>query len=77
VQLGGDTTVYAQELLVHDRCEGQRTERLDTGLILALGILVLALGLESEVVGQMAALVVATEQIERVWVADLETPQVE
>jgi hypothetical protein len=69
--------VYAQELLVQDRRKGQGTERLEACLVHALGVLVLAFGLEREVVGQVPALVVSAEKEERVWVANLEAPQVE
>jgi len=62
VQLRRYPTVYAQKLLVQDRREGQRAERLEAGLVHALGVFVLALGLEREVVGQSSALVVATEE---------------
>jgi hypothetical protein len=69
--------VYAQELLVHDRGEGQGAKRLDTCVVHALGVLVLAFGLEREVVGQVAALMVATEEEERVRIPDLEGPKVQ
>ena len=74
VELWRYATVYAQKLLVHDRGERQRAERLDACVVHAFRVLVLALGLEGEVVGQMAALVVSAEKEERVWVANLETP---
>jgi hypothetical protein len=66
--------MYAQELLVQDRREGQGTERLDARLIHALGVLVLTFRLEREVVSQMPALVVSAEEEERVRVANLESP---
>ena len=56
--------MYAQELLVQDRRKGQGTERLDACVVHALGVLVLAFGLEGEVVGQVSALVVSTEEEE-------------
>jgi hypothetical protein len=37
---------------------------------------VLALKLEGKVIGQMTAFVVAAEQPERIWVPDLERPQI-
>jgi hypothetical protein len=77
VQLRAEPAVDAQELLVHDRRQRQATERLHAGLVDGLGVLVLALELESKVVGQMAALVVATQQPERLGVMDLERPQIE
>jgi hypothetical protein len=74
VQFGRYSTMYAQELLVQDRREGQGTERLDARLIHALGVLVLTFRLEREVVSQMPALVVSAEEEERVRVANLESP---
>lgn len=56
--------MYAQELLVQDRRKGQGTERLDTCVVHAFGVLVLAFSLKREVVGQVAALVVSTEEEE-------------
>jgi hypothetical protein len=76
VELGAQSTVYAQELLVHDSRQRQCAERVHACFVDGLGVLVLALELECEVVGQMSALVVSTEQPERVRVPDLEGPQV-
>jgi len=67
----------AQELLVHNRRQRQATERLHAGLVDGLRVLVLALQLESEVVGQVATLMVAAQQPQRVGVVDLERPEVE
>ena len=53
--------MYAQELLVHDSSEGQRTEGVHAGFVDSLGVLVLAFELECEVVCQMATLVVTAE----------------
>jgi hypothetical protein len=47
-----------QELLIHNGGEGQSTEGFHTGIIYSLGIFVLALKLEGEVVGQMSAFVI-------------------
>jgi hypothetical protein len=69
--------VYAQILPVHDRREGQRTERLEAGLVYALRIFVLALGLECEFIGQVPALVVATEEEKGFWIPNLEGPKVQ
>ena len=77
VKLRAETTVNAQELLVHDGRQRQTAKRLQTCLINLLAVLVLALQLESEVVGQVAALVVTTQQPESVGVPDLERPKVE
>jgi hypothetical protein len=67
----------AQKLFVHDRGERQRAERLEARLIYAFGVLVLALDLECEVIGQVPALVVSAEEEERVGVPNLESPQIE
>ena len=77
VKLGAKPTVYAQELLVHDSGEGQRTEGVHAGFIDGLGVLVLAFELECEVVGQMATFVVTAQQPKRVGIPDLERPQVQ
>lgn len=66
-----------KELLVHNRRQRQRTEGFDARFIDPFAILVLALELESKVVGQMATFVVATEQPEGVGVPDLQRPEVE
>ena len=63
--------MYTEELLVHDGRERQGTERLGTCVIYPLRIFVLAFELEGEVVGQVAAFMVATQKPERVWVPDL------
>lgn len=77
VELRAQTTVYTQELLVHDCGQGQRAERVHACFVYGLGVLVFALELEGEVVGQMAALVVSSKKPERVGVPDLQRPQVE
>src|SRR5262245_1952497 len=77
VQLRAQAAVYAQELLVHDSGQRQRTEGIHAGIIDSLGVLVLAFQLESEVVGQMPALVVSAEQPKGVGIPDLESPQVQ
>ena len=77
VKLGAKSSVYAQELLVHDSSEGQRTEGVHAGFVDSLGVLVLAFELECEVVGQMATFVVTAQQPKRVGIPDLERPQVQ
>ena len=67
----------AEELLVHDGGERQSAEALHARVVDALGVLVLALELEGEVVRQVAALVVAAQQEQRVRVPHLERPQVQ
>jgi len=67
----------AQKLLVHDGSQRKSAERLHTRLVDSFGVLVLALELEGEVVCQMSALVIATQQPECIWVPDLESPKVE
>jgi hypothetical protein len=77
VQLGTETTVNTQELLVHNSSEGKSAERLHASLVHSLGVFMLALKLESEVIREMATLVVTTHEPESVGVPDLETPEVE
>jgi len=77
MQLGTQSTVYAQELLIHDGSQGQRTKRVHAGFVNSLGIFVFALQLEGEVVGQMTALVVSSKQPKCVGIPDLQGPQVQ
>jgi len=72
VELRAQSSVYTQELLVHDGSEWERTEGIHAGFVDGLGVLVLAFQLECEVVGQMTAFVVTAEQPERVGVPDLQ-----
>ena len=76
VELWRQSSVNAEELLVHDGCQWQGTERLHTGLIHILRVLVLTLQLEGEVISQMATLVVTTQKPQAVWVPDLQRPEV-
>ena len=59
VQLRAETTVNTEELLVHNRRQRQRTERLDTGLVDPFAIFVFALQLEGKVISQVATFVVS------------------
>lgn len=77
VELGAQSSVYTQELLVHDGSERKRAEGVHAGFVDSLGVLVLAFELECEVIGQMTAFVVAAEQPERVGVPDLQGPEVQ
>jgi hypothetical protein len=61
MQLGAQSSVNAQKLLVHDSCEGKSAERLHARFVNLLGILVLAFELECKVIGQMPALMVPSE----------------
>jgi hypothetical protein len=54
--------VNTQELLVHDRGQRESAEGLHACLVDLLRILMLALELEREVVGQMPALVISSEK---------------
>ena len=67
----------AKELLVHDRGQRESTEGRRAGLVHPLGIFVLAFELEGEVVGQVPAFVVASQQPERGRVPDLQGPEIE
>ena len=77
MQLGAETTVNTQELLVHNSSKGESAEGLHASLVNGLGVFVLALKLEGEVVGQMATLVITTHEPEGVGVPNLEGPKVE
>ena len=67
----------AEELFVHDRGKGQCAEALHARVVDALGVLVLALELEGEVVGQVATLVVAAEEVQRLGIPYFERPEVQ
>ena len=69
--------MYAKKPLGHDRDKGQRAERLEASFIHALRVLMPALYLEREVVGLAATFLMATEEEERVWIPDFESPEVE
>lgn len=69
--------MYAQELLVHDSSEREGAERVHARFIDPVGVLVLALQLECEVIREMSALVISSEQEERIGVPDLQRPQVQ
>lgn len=77
VELRAQSSVYTQELLVHDSGEGKRAESVHAGFVDSLGVLVLAFELEGEVVGQMATFVVTTKQPKCVGIPDLQRPQVQ
>lgn len=72
VELGRQTTMNAQELLVHDRRQRQVAKRIHASVIDGLRVLVLAFEFESEIVGQVTAFVVASKQEQGVRVPDLE-----
>lgn len=67
----------AQELLVNGSTERQGAERLYACIINDGGVLVDTLLLEAKVGGQMAALVVASEEEEGVGIMDFKGPEVE
>lgn len=77
VELRAQTAVDTQELLVHDCSQRQGAERLHAGLVHDLGVLVLALELEGEVVCQVTAFVVSSEQPQGLGVVDLQRPEVQ
>jgi hypothetical protein len=68
--------MYAQELLVHDRSQWQRAKRFHACFVDLLAVLVLAFELEGEVVGEMAALVVAAKEPESAGIPYLQGPEV-
>ena len=69
--------MYAKMTLVQDRGEGQRAERLEASFVDALRVLVLALYLKRAVGVRAATFLMATEEEERVWIPDFESPEVE
>jgi len=77
VQLGRESTVDTKELLVHDGCKGKVAEGIHDGVVNAIGVLVFAFELEGEVVGQVATLVIAAEEEERIRVPNFERPEVQ
>jgi hypothetical protein len=62
MQFRAETTVNAEELLVHDRRQRQRTEGFEARLVDPFTIFVLALQLESEIIRQVTAFVVTPQQ---------------
>lgn len=72
-----ETTVYAQELLVHDSGQRQRTERVHTCIVDLFSVFVLAFQFEGEVICQMPAFVVSTKKPESVGIPYLQRPEVE
>lgn len=61
MQLWAQPSMYTQELLVHNGGQWQRAEGFHAGFINVLGILMLTLEFEGEVVSQMSTLMVASE----------------
>lgn len=61
MQFGTEATMNTQELLVHDGSQRKATERLDTGIVNSLRVLVLAFEFEGKVVSQVTAFVVSSE----------------
>jgi DNA recombination-dependent growth factor C len=76
VQLRAQSTVDTQKLLVHNRSQRKGAESVHASFVDSLGVLVLALELESEVISQMTALVISAEQPERVGIPDFQRPKV-
>ena len=62
MQLRAQTAVDAEELLVHNSRQREAAERLNTGVIYGLRVLVLAFKLEREVVRQVATFMVSSEK---------------
>jgi len=77
LQFGRYASVYAKIPLVHDRDEGQRAERLEESFVHALRVFALALHLEHDAAGVAARFMMATEEEERIWIPDFESPEVE
>jgi hypothetical protein len=60
-QLGREATVHAQKLLIHESRERQAVKRVHACVVHALRVLDLALLLESEVLGEVTAFVIAAQ----------------
>lgn len=67
----------AKELLIHDCRQRQCTEGVHASFVYSLGVFVLTLKLEGEVIGQVAALVVAAKQPKAIWVPNFKSPQIQ
>lgn len=77
MQLRAKTTVYAEELLVHDRRQRQGTEGFDTSLVDLFAVFVFALQLKGKEVCQLFTLVVTAQQPERIGIPDLQRPEIQ
>lgn len=77
MDLRRQSTVHAQELLIHQSRQRQTIERVHARIVHAFRVLDLALLLERKVLGQVPALVVAAQQEQRGRVAELQRPQVQ
>jgi hypothetical protein len=77
VEFRAESTVDAKELLVHDGGKWETAKGLYTRFIHLLGVLVLAFQLEGEIVGQMPAFVISAQKPERVWIPNLQSPEIE
>jgi hypothetical protein len=77
VKFGTQPAMNTQELFVHDGRERQGAERVHACFVDFLTVLVLAFELESEVVCQVAALVIAAKKPEGVWIPNLEAPDIQ
>ena len=73
-QLGAQPSMYAQELFVHHSRQRQGAERIHTSVIDIKTVFVLALALEGEVIGKMAAFVITSEKPESIRIPDLQRP---
>lgn len=67
----------AKELLVHDCSQRKGAKGVHDRVIYSVRVFVLALQLEGEIVGQVAALVVTAKQVQCFRVPNFEGPEVE
>lgn len=74
VKFRAQSTVYTQKLLVHDCGQRQCAERVHACFVYGFGVLVLAFELKGEVIGQVTALVISSEEPKGVGVPNLEGP---
>ena len=74
VKFRAQPSMYAKKLLVHHSRQRQGAERFHASFVDLFGVLVLALELEGEVVGQMPAFMIAAKEPEGVRIPDFEGP---
>jgi hypothetical protein len=93
MQLGGETTMDTEELFVHDSSKGQCTEGRHACVVDSFGVLSFAWNainikqqgqrdertfkFESEVIRQMPALMVSSQQEQCIWIPHFQGPQIQ
>ena len=77
IQFWTEAAVYAEKLLVHDGSQRQGAERIHTSFVNFLRVFVLTFELEGEIVCQMPALMISSQEPQGVGIPNLEGPEVE